>query len=83
MSCEVTSCHVMSRNVMSRHVLSRLAYALVILHECFRATPRLVCISIFILFRNVEPRKLSFHPGSAAGGSDLHSITRERITVTS
>ena len=32
----------MSRNVMSRHVMSRLAYALVNLHECFRATPRLV-----------------------------------------
>ena len=32
----------MSRNVMSRHVMSRLAYVLVILHECFRATPRLV-----------------------------------------
>ena len=44
MSRHVTSCHVMSRNVMSRHVMSRLAYALVILHECFRATPRLVLL---------------------------------------
>ena len=45
--CHVTSCHgVMSRNVMSRHVMLRLAYALVILHECFRATPRLVFLML-------------------------------------
>ena len=29
-----------------------------------------------------RPRTLSFHPGAAAGGPDLHSITRDRITVT-
>ena len=38
---------VMSRDVMSRHVMSRLAYALVILHECFQATFRLVFLAPF------------------------------------
>ena len=58
--CDVTSCHVMSSYVMSRHVMSRLAYALVILHECFRATPRLVLKPFLHFLVGFAPQILSY-----------------------